>query len=497
MKSTHFLILFLIILSGCNIKDVSLHSDAEWAFPLINGNIKATNLIRESTSDAELIISQDGSLTLKYTGEVLQLTKRDIFTPIPGGIPIPMLDTLVQITLPNVNNVIIKRSVLNQGNYMISYSHTRPENIKLQFWVPEMSVNNEPLLNIFDIPYKGILPVSGTSSKYSLNDIVLKPINNKITLRYIGTNEMGERFKITAGFFSFDQIDFKYIEGYIGQNVYDIKKDSIEIDFYTGISGDNATIDDPKVTMTAVNSFGFPTKALINQFVVETNTGSVNFQSPLLDAGLTFNFPKVTEAGQSKTTNYVFDKSNSNVKDIFNTQTRRVVYDIDALSNPDQVQDSTYFVTDSSKVTITVTIEFPVKGTVKQYPASKIFDVDASPLSDLEEGGLLIKTTNLIPIAADMQLYLMDKNGQVFDSVFALPQTLIMAAKTNALGVSTEATIHTQVIPIPVSKIASWSTAKSIKISAWFNSPSNNLPIIVSARDDIQIQVGFIGKLKI
>lgn len=491
-------LVLLFFLIACNITDYKVaDTNAEWSMPLLSGNINATNLVRQTASDAEILVQADGSILLRYLGSTLAKTKKEIFLPVQsGGIPIPMTDTSTRVTLPVVGNVIIKKATLSNGNYWFSYSHSRVEDIKLQLFVPQMKRGNQILNHIIEVPYRGTSPTFGSTDKFSLDDIEMIPDNNQIDLRYAGINANQNRFKINTLFFQFDQLDFKYLQGYIGQNVYDLKKDSIIIDLYDSFIPGALIVDDPKVIMTVTNSFGFPSKALINDFTIQTKSGLISFKSKLFDEGMLFNYPVLAESGQSKTTTFVFDKNNSNVREVLNAQAQRVIYDIDALSNPNQVQDSTYFINDNARVEVKVSVEFPLKVKVNQYPADKTFEVDASALADLREGSLLIESSNTIPMSANAQFYLFNSTNQLIDSVFAVPQLVFAAAGTNDAGISVNAAIHRLTIPVPADKIVSWSKTKKFKITAWFNTPANKNIVQISDKDNMNIKMAFVGKLK-
>ncbi len=492
----YLILLALVAFANCHPLDYTLdQSGAEWALPLIQGQVNPTSLILKAAADAQLLIQSDGSIIIRYTGEVLQKTKKEIFFPLLGGIPVPMFDTSTFITLPVVNNVAIKKAILASGNYSFSYAHNRAENIQLLLSVPEMKLNNKNLSHIIDIPYAGS-PVFGTTEKFSFNDIVMIPVNSKINLRYRASNAQNEVFKISSVFFIFDQIDFKYIEGYFGQNIYDLKKDSIAIDLYDGFAKGVIFIDDPRISMTVISSFGFPTKALINTFDVQIKDGSsIPFTSKLFDDGLFLNYPRISEIGQSKTTTYVFNKTNSNVREVFNAQAKRIIYDIDALSNPLNVADSTQFVTEDGKFNINLTVDLPLRGRITNYPAIQTFDTDASALSSLESGALLIETSNRMPLSADAQLYFYNSAGGLIDSVFSRPQTLFKAAAVNTNGITSQPIIHQLTIPLPPNKIQAWSTMKKIQVSAVLNSPADKNVIQISSQDVLKIKIGFIGKL--
>lgn len=496
MNFSKCILFAFLTIYACNTVDIQVGgSAASWSLPLVQGEIRVDDLVKKASSASQLYIQPDGSLLLRYTGDILQKTKKEIFSPIPGGIPIPLFDTLNQVSLPIVNNFVIKKAILSNTNYYVAYSHNRMEPVQLQFWLPEMQLNNKPLNQVLNIPYSGSVPVTGSSPKTSLEDIVMMPVNNKIGLHYQARTLDQVLFKMNSLFFYYDQLDFKYIEGYIGQNVYDLKKDSLEIDLYDGFSQGGIYIDDPTVTLTVYNSFGFATKALINTFLMQTVSGAlIEFKSPLLDQGLYFNYPGKSEIGQSKATSYVFTKDNSNIKEVFNAQATRLIYDIDALSNPLLTNDSASFILDSSKFTINLTVDLPLVGRISNYPAEQTFDANLDQLKNLKEGSLLIETVNAIPMSANAQVYLLNAAGQAIDSLFSKSQLLFKAAATDVNGVSSESSMYNVVVPVPANKVAVWSLANKIKVVAYFDTPADKNTVKIKDRDLLKIKIGIAGK---
>ncbi len=270
------------------------------------------------------------------------------------------------------------------------------------------------------------------------------------------------------------------------------------MDLYDSFNQGSIYVDDPKVTMTVNSSFGFPTKAIVNKFLVQTKDGKqIPFSSKILDNGIYFNYPKLTESGQSKSTTVIFTKDNSNIRDIFNAQAKRIIYDIDALSNPDLIPDSTLFILDESKFVIHVQVDIPLKGRVSDYPAVETFETDASKLTSLQEGSLLIESTNTIPLSADAQIYLYDVGNKIIDSLFNLRTTLFKSASTGADGKSITAITQLISIPIPNAKINTWSNTRTVQVRAWFNSPVDKSVIQISQTDKLKIRMGYVGKLKL
>lgn len=483
---------------ACNLPGYHLDRDQEeWALPLLKGEIKAITLLENSVTLGEIRVSPDGTLSIHYSGEILQKTKKDIFLPIPGNLPIPMTDTLNEVTLPVVNNMIVRKAILGKGNYSFAYRHQQAEPVILKLWIPEMSYQGQTIRHELEIPYSGASSTSGISGPHSLEDVLLIPVNNKVGLHYQALASGTSPFLLPSLFFYYDQLDFKYIEGFIGQNVYDLKSDTIELDLYDGFVQGGLYLDEPRVTMQVASSFGFPAKALVNTFEMRSGNGTqISFQSKILDEGMFFDYPTLGQAGQFKTSTFVFDKSNSNIREVFNAQARFMIYDVDALSNPLLAPDSSYFITDSSKFTINVTVDLPLRGRIDQYPASKTFDINAGQLADLGEGRLIVRSENGLPLSASAQIYLNDLSGILIDSVFTKYENLFKPAPTDNQGKASGTAFFQLEIPVPAARIQAWSKTRSVRVEVYFNSPPGGQVVSINSADKLKIQLGFIGKIK-
>ncbi len=483
---------------ACNLPGYHLDRDQEeWALPLLKGEIKAITLLENSVTLGEIRVSPAGTLSIHYSGEILQKTKKDIFLPIPGNLPIPMTDTLNEVNLPVVNNMIVRKAILGKGNYSFAYRHQQADPVILKLWIPEMSYQGQTIRHELEIPYSGASITSGISGPHPLEDILLIPVNNKVGLHYQALASGTSPFLLPSLFFYYDQLDFKYIEGFIGQNVYDLKSDTIELDLYDGFVQGGLYLDEPRVTMQVASSFGFPAKALVNTFEMRSGNGTqISFQSKILDEGMFFDYPTLGQAGQFKTSTFVFDKSNSNIREVFNAQARFMIYDVDALSNPLLAPDSSYFITDSSKFTINVTVDLPLRGRIDQYPASKTFDINAGQLADLGEGRLIVRSENGLPLSASAQIYLNDPSGILIDSVFTKYENLFKPAPTDNQGKAAGTAFFQLEIPVSAARIQAWSKSRSVRMEVYFNSPPGGQVVSINSADKLKIQLGFIGKIK-
>jgi len=53
---------------------------------------------------------------------------------------------------------------------------------------------------------------------------------------------------------------------------------------------------------------------------------------PVIEEGINFNYPTLDQIGQVQSTVFTFDKTNSNLGDLFNEKAASITYDVDAIT---------------------------------------------------------------------------------------------------------------------------------------------------------------------
>ena len=129
----------------------------------------------------------------------------------------------------------------------------------------------------------------------------------------------------------FQNFKASYLEGYLGQEPYDLPRDTIIIDFFDRWIDGTVTFANPSINVEVENSFGLPVRSVFNVMEIWNQDGSVlPVQSDILNTGVDFNYPALDEVGESKFTSFSLNKDNSNIVDIFSNRPIAVDYDLDA-----------------------------------------------------------------------------------------------------------------------------------------------------------------------
>jgi hypothetical protein len=179
----------------------------------------------------------------------------------------------------------------------------------------------------------------------------LMPDSGRVHIQYVALNAQGD----TLGELPFialanTNINFSYIEGYLGNFTNKGKRDSVSIDFFKNWIQGDVFFDNPVIKINIENSFGMPTRSSIDTFdIITADELRIPLQSSFInETGIDFVYPTVPEAGQSKSMTFTFDANNSNIEDVLGSRPIGLDYKVDAISNPDSLTNLRGFITDSS-----------------------------------------------------------------------------------------------------------------------------------------------------
>ena len=103
--------------------------------------------------------------------------------------------------------------------------------MEVQFTVPNLIKDGVEFTKSFTCNYEGDLPVEKTGI-FAMNDYELTSDDNSINIIYEAIKADGTRDTLTDVIMAFANFEFSYAEGFLGTDIYEIGKDTIEIDFF-------------------------------------------------------------------------------------------------------------------------------------------------------------------------------------------------------------------------------------------------------------------------
>lgn len=498
--------LMALLFAGCsqfddldNIKGVDYN--AEYAIPLVNTRTSIGDLLENFEENSSLVIDPDGLIRFQYSGDVLTETSEDVFaaineTLVQGGI-IPLTENSTPLPFELPGGLDIDRLDLKTGKFTYAFQSTNPQPIAVVLTVPGATKNGNVLKFEFNIAaYSGSgSPSLATNGFFpaSLEGYSLVPEEDgNIYIEYTATLPNGDPVTPDVAGVLIEDLSFYYAEGYLGQDVYEGTRDTIEIDFFDNWSRGDIYFADPRITVNFENSFGVPTRSQVDVFDIFTVREEVlPLESEFIDSGIDFPYPELDEVGEVKYKSFTFNKDNSNIDVVLGAGPLAIDYEVDASINPDMDTSIRGFITDSSYYKVRVDVDLPLYGWAFDFLTQDTFELSFDQYDQVDEAEFKIVTENDMPLGVDIQGYFLDENGVVLDSLLDDRQRLVSAAGVNGEGVAVETATETTYVPFSMERFDKILPTKKLIVVASFS--STNAPdqfVKILANQDVRIRIG-------
>ncbi len=497
-----FLLMSVLLVQGC-IKDLQEIESIEvenWqpevAVALVNTTVSIQDFLDDFDSQGYLDIDHENFMTLVYESNVFSVSGEEVID-IPN-FTIPMLDTSVVFSYGQINTSFdIDFFTVKEGKLDFAFQSTHAEDIDVIIEVRNLTQNGVSLSYPTTAQYSGSSPtnVSGT---IDLNGYVLDFFNDEIEVRYIATNAAGERKYLQNMVLQFHDFEYSFIQGYFDQYEFDLPSESILINLFETAIGGSLNIEDPKIKLKITNSFGVPIGMIAENLTAETmSEGTMNVYT-VLDDGIAFNYPTAMEVGQSKITNIGVNKDNSNLSEIISSSPTQLNYELGAMTNPANDPSIKGFVLDTSQFSVDVEMELPMWLSASDFAVEEVSEFDASFFEDIESAEFKLITENGLPIEAGVQVYFLNENNEVLDSLFdAGNLTLIPAAEVNAAGEVTSISSAENITEFSIDRIAKIKNATQISIKGVVSTAEMGTVAVKFYTDyRMTFKLGALAKLK-
>ena len=503
-------------------KPVQVKWTPTWAAPILKTNLSLGELIGQNSS-TKLLEDEDQFLTLVFTdtfesAEAQEMIKIDnqvfqdqfSFTQervnyMNNNPGILVEETIrAEIDILNVQNIEID-SLINSDlllNLFIQSSFEKEMDIEINLptvaigenrraWEKNTSVSKVAPYSEKDNWNQAFIDMTKGSQGHSQI-----PIEINISF----TTSMGDDFNTnqSLGFeLGFTEIDFGIFYGYTGPiEIFNQRKDSVEIDLFRNQKIGQVRIEDPRIKIRTGNQFGIPIAVGLNNFEGLSGLGQVSLQgipNPL-PIGISSNI------GETAFDSFELNKTNSNLKDLINTNPKFLSYQAEGQLNP---ADKTIrnFVPSSAKIVGRVETYFPLYGSTTNFQIRKMapFALNATENpEEVESLKLHISADNTFPTDFVLALIFYDSDGQAIDSVGLQDEYVIDAAQINNSGETTEAQETMFDIELQKNQSQNLASAKRVEFLVKFNTlkkDGNLLPVKIYSHQNIEIGLGIEAKV--
>jgi len=448
-----------------SIKGVT--SNPTLAAPLFNGSINLRDLLNDLSEDDDVFTTTDseGKISLKFFSrdsveEKQYITLPNINSSIDAIMPpneIPNFETtgkFSQNISKDLNIVLsgnqrVERVVVKQGSFNFNIGSNFKHNTTVKISYPGITKNGIPFIDSFVFIYNGSTPanitrsvdLSGYEIDFTKNgstyNVFTYEIGVDITRNPSNNVSLTDKVSIVQGI---NVTQYKRIEGYFGK--FDIAEltQSDELGLFDKKLEGNVFVENPSLSLKLTNSFGLPVTARVLEIYVVSGSG---VKTPVIINAFkdTFALEYTSSIDQSKVTEYIIDKSNSNIDVVLNTAPQTIYYkvlftaNIVDIPNPNVLYDNTTVKQES-------TLDLPVDIKILNYAIESDGDFElGETLGDIDSNVVTInwaevvsEIANGLPLNASVQVYIEDTvTNTLVDSIFK-PAYLILAANVNAEG---------------------------------------------------------------
>jgi len=492
MRTILFFIPLFFIFSCKKYEGLEVESPgSEYAIPVGSAELGWNDVIA-NISDASIIqIDPDGLVHLNYKGVIQSFKGSDVAEFVDQfTAPLVFIDTFVVLPFSAPQGIDIDYAILSDGGARFGYRSDFEEPISVKITIDNiLTPAGEPYIHQ---TFHQDWPVDSLTDSISFKGYTIRPTNDSIYVRYELFKESSMEFD-KAEFIGATIFDFKvqYMEGFLGQEAFNIDRDTINLDFFEETINGDLFIEDPKVNIVINNSFGFPIRSsgsIFNFF--KKDGGILELESSALDA-INVDYPTLNEVGVKKITTFPFDNDNSNLSDLILSRPIALEYEFKANANPDLDTSIKGFLLDTSVFEIQVGVDLPLKGWVENFVADDSLDLNIDPIEEVESAELKLIIENQLPLVVEVQGLFLDDTNVPIDSIFTQARP-VLSVEPNE-----NATTETIYLPISSEKLNNIFDAQKMILSAEFNTSGDTNEVVeMLSSQKVNIKIGLKVKLK-
>jgi hypothetical protein len=531
-KTIGFLLL-LLLSAGC-IKekfdpsrfDASLDLHPGVAIPIGFSHMDYKKFLSDSSLSGELRIGKEGLLSLYYSAAIdsgvmedllsindvslnktiLNQTGSSILLDIPGT-SFDLADSLIiPITLTGVDARLDSIKLLS-GTFLLNMTTVNLTGT-VTFQINGLRQNGIPFTTTRDIANPGF--------SFSLADYTIIPEhdisgNNFLKCR-ISINLQSPSGPVNPGAAIMNVLtglsDLRYstIYGDFGGYTIDLPAQNIATPYFRRLTSGQILFSDPKLKFFFSNSSGIPFGISFSRIdVIDRNFIHYPLTGPGIPSATNpkiIRYPALSQAGETMTDSLIIDKDNSNLTDCFAVSPDSIGFKASAVVVL-LIPETTTFINHDSKYNVSAAIELPLRGMADflLLTDTLVFDYLNStlpPPEEIEKLIVRISITNSFPASVSPQVYLLDENYVLLDSLFTGTEKIEGAGDTNNDGIADPLKQPPVDIELPPSKIDNLLNTRYLALKNRITTtgyPDQDVKIYAS--NFLEYNIGLIAQLKI
>jgi len=281
----------------------------------------------------------------------------------------------------------------------------------------------------------------------------------------------------------FQDMEFYRVYGFVDYEELTGIVDTLEVPLYTD-NPEFAAIElaDPRINIILASSVGVPFEIDLDSVIAYGLEGEV---VPLqLNGGNTLEFfaPGFDQQGETVTTRIEINNTTSNIDEFINSAPVKILINADGRTTMTG-EDTVHFVLEKSRVDLSVDLLLPLDFRSSGFALSDTLDFslgeDGIDTALIRYAEVALETRNELPIELLTQVYFMDENQVVVDSLFETDIPLLGASIVDVnTGRLVEATEELHAAILTAEKLTRIQEAESLMFRARLTSSSGGEPFV-------------------
>ena len=509
----------MMLLGSCNLDNLPNldntylpNYEGSVAILLVNDTVNIREILEDAitdtstydiTAEERIIFSYEIETDYQLGSEFVEINSFDDQASIPSpikGFFIAPIDTFVLISkqfsfdFPATDGEQLDSIYYRDAEFNLEFISTFPYEVDYQISVPSfvnletrdsitMSSSIDPSglppardFGRFDLAgFSTSLTSESDSNKFYIN------LDAKILL------EAGE--VLTGNEFielklSIRQPEYDVVFGLFGQDTFDL-------------GGDGIVFESPRIEFNINNGFGLPAGLDFSRVYTLKDGDTTFFAGSFADAPQIINAAPVANYGEVVNTTFEINENNSNLRDLLASSPDEMVFNMSGYSNYES--DQSNWLSDESAMDITAKVSIPMSFQVIGFEYENEVELDdLSQLEGTQELTLLINTVNQLPLDGNLDLFMLDEDSVVINSVEG---SVLFASPTHfgADGRVIEPSTSRSEITLNAEQIEALINASTLKTVIKLESynASQDEFVEVFADYTLQLKIGISGTVSI
>ncbi len=486
-----FLLVSGLMLNSCNKESFELNrlSDeielqSSLVAPLIYGSMMVGDIVELVDSADSFYEFDDGLIYLAYMDTLVEIMA-DTMVEVPNklvteiyidsDVNIPVwIDSSPGDTVPFYKSELFSftlegddrvDSVLIKGGEIIldvmsSFKHTGV-----------LTISSSQILDVDRDTFSTVVEISDLSGNFTDQQIFLSDGYSMQSTEIDDTSYIQLNFKldlINSGnpidpddvceiLTSFENLDFYSVFGYIDSRDLIDESGSVDIPIFTD-NPDLATLifADPRINIYTASSVGIPFEITFDSVIATADDGSTEKLEFYEGHPFVIAAPDMENIGSTVDDEININKETSNFNELLAIAPSTLSYKVTGRTDPGS-GDESHFLLDTSKFMLAMEFLLPLDFKSSGFALQETFDfevgADGVDTTILKEARVSVTTLNELPIEMEIQVYLLDSNRTVIDSVFEGDAIILGASLVDDRGILTQAVEETTVTTFPVEKL--------------------------------------------